>query len=50
MFVAPGNAPRLGYRELREARHGKHREEVHAKVEELKSKLHLDRKPATTSS
>ena len=36
--------------ELREARHKKHREDVDAKIEELKSKLHPDRKPATTGS
>jgi uncharacterized membrane protein len=35
---------------LREARREQHREEAHAKVEELKAKLHLDRKPATTGS
>ena len=35
---------------LREARHEKTRAQAHAKVEELKSKLHLDRKPATTGS
>jgi uncharacterized membrane protein len=37
-------------KKLREARHEKHREEVRAKIEELKAKLHLDRKPATTGS
>ena len=37
-------------KQLREARHKKHRDEVHAKIEELKAKLHLDRKPATTAS
>jgi uncharacterized membrane protein len=37
-------------KKLREARHRKHREEVRAKIEELKAKLHLDRKPATTGS
>jgi uncharacterized membrane protein len=35
---------------LREERHEKTRAQAHAKVEELKSKLHLDRKPATTGS
>jgi uncharacterized membrane protein len=34
---------------LREARHEKNRAEAHAKVEELKAKLHRDRKPATTA-
>jgi len=37
-------------KELRKERHEEHREEVDAKVAELKSKLHLDRKPATTGS
>jgi hypothetical protein len=35
---------------LREARHEKTRAQAHAQVEELKSKLHLERKPATTGS
>jgi uncharacterized membrane protein len=35
---------------LRDARYEKHREEAHAKVEELKDKLHHDRKPAATGS
>ena len=35
---------------LREARHEKTRAQVHAKVEELKSNLHRDRKPAATGS
>jgi uncharacterized membrane protein len=35
---------------LREARDEKARAQAHAKVEELKSKLHLDRKHATTGS
>jgi uncharacterized membrane protein len=35
---------------LRDARVDKHRDEAHAKVEELKAKLHHDRKPATTAS
>jgi uncharacterized membrane protein len=35
---------------LREARHEKTRAQAHAKVEELKSKLHIDRKHATTGS
>jgi uncharacterized membrane protein len=37
-------------KQLREARREQHREEIHAKVEELKAKLHHDRKPATTGS
>ena len=35
---------------LREERHEKTRAQAHAKVQELKSKLHLDRKHATTGS
>ena len=35
---------------LREQRYETDRAEAHAKVEELKAKLHHDRKPATTSS
>jgi uncharacterized membrane protein len=35
---------------LREERHEKTRAQAHAKVEELKSKLHLDREPARTGS
>ena len=35
---------------LREEREDKTRAQAHAKVEELKSKLHRDRKPATTGS
>jgi uncharacterized membrane protein len=35
---------------LREARHEKNREEAQAKVEELKAKLHREKKPATTTS
>lgn len=37
-------------KELRKERYEEHREQVDAKVAELKSKLHLDRKPATTGS
>jgi uncharacterized membrane protein len=47
---AQRKAKRKARHELREARHEKHREEVDAKIEELKSKLHPDRKPATTGS
>jgi uncharacterized membrane protein len=35
---------------LREARHEKNRADVHAKVEELKSKLHREHKPSATTS
>jgi hypothetical protein len=35
---------------LREERQERTRAQAHAKVEELKSKLHRDRKPATTGS
>jgi uncharacterized membrane protein len=35
---------------LRKARHEKNRAEVDAKVDELKSKLHRDKKPATTGA
>jgi uncharacterized membrane protein len=37
-------------KKLREERHKKRREDVDAKVDELKSKLHRDRKPTTTGS
>jgi uncharacterized membrane protein len=37
-------------KKLREERHKKQREEVDAKVAELKSKLHVDRKHATTGA
>jgi uncharacterized membrane protein len=37
-------------KQLREARHDKRRDEVDAKVAELKSKLHPDRKPAATGA
>jgi uncharacterized membrane protein len=37
-------------KELRKECYEEHREQVDAKVAELKSKLHLDRKPATTGS
>jgi len=35
---------------LRKARHEKNRAEVQAKIDELKSKLHHDKKPATTGA
>jgi uncharacterized membrane protein len=47
---AQREAKKEARKNLREARREKHREQVHAKVEELKAKLHLDRKPATTGS
>ena len=47
---AQREAKKAARKQLREARHKKHRDEVHAKIEELKAKLHLDRKPATTGS
>ena len=37
-------------KKLREARREKRHDEAHAKVEDMKSKLHHNRKPATTSS
>jgi uncharacterized membrane protein len=37
-------------KQLREERHKKHHDEIDAKIADLKSKLHLDRQPATTSS
>ena len=37
-------------KQLREARHAKHQADVDAKIAELKSKLHIDRKHATTAS
>jgi uncharacterized membrane protein len=47
---AQRKAKKEARKKLREARHEKHREQVRAKIEELKAKLHLDRKPATTGS
>jgi uncharacterized membrane protein len=47
---AQREAKREARKELLKARHEKNRDEVHAKVEELKSKLHPDRKAATPSS
>jgi uncharacterized membrane protein len=37
-------------KELRKARHEKNEAAVHAKIADLKAKLHLDKKPAPTSS
>lgn len=47
---AQREAKKTARQKLREARDEKRREEVHAKVEGLKAKLHPDRKPAATSS
>jgi hypothetical protein len=47
---AQREAKKEARKKLREARHDERRDDAHAKVEELKSKLHPDRKPATTSS
>jgi uncharacterized membrane protein len=47
---AQREAKKEARKKLREARLEKHREEAHAKVEDLKAKLHVDRKPATTGS
>jgi uncharacterized membrane protein len=47
---AQREAKKQARKKLRDARHEKRREEAHAKVEELKAKLHHDRKPATTGS
>jgi uncharacterized membrane protein len=47
---AQREAKKEARKKLREARHEERRDDAHAKVEELKSKLHPDRKPATTSS
>jgi uncharacterized membrane protein len=47
---AQRDAKKQANAKLREERHEKTRAQAHAKVQELKSKLHLDRKPATTGS
>ena len=47
---AQSEAKRQARKELRKARHDKNREAAHAKVQELKSKLHPDAKAATTAS
>jgi uncharacterized membrane protein len=47
---AQRDAKKQANAKLREARHEKTRAQAHAKVQELKSKLHVDRKPATTGS
>jgi uncharacterized membrane protein len=47
---AQREAKKQARKQLRDARFKKNRDEAHEKVEELKAKLHGDRKPATTSS
>jgi uncharacterized membrane protein len=47
---AQRQAKRQARKKLREARHEKRQEEAHAKVEELKAKLHLRGKAPATSS
>lgn len=47
---AQREAKKAARKKLREARREKRHDEAHAKVEELKSKLHHDRKPAATGS
>jgi uncharacterized membrane protein len=47
---AQREAKKQARKQLRDARFKKNRDEAHEKVEELKAKLHGDRKTATTSS
>jgi uncharacterized membrane protein len=47
---AQRKAKKEARKKLREARHEKHREDVRAKIEELKAQVHPDREPATTGS
>ena len=47
---AQRKAAREARKELRDARHQKTHDQVHAKVEELKSKLHGQKKAAPTSA
>ena len=47
---AQHEAAKKAREELRDARHAKHKEEIHAKVEELKSKVHKSKAPAGTAS
>jgi len=47
---AQREAKKEARKKLRDARQEKRREEAQAKVDELKAKLHHDRKPATTGS
>jgi uncharacterized membrane protein len=47
---AQREAKKQARKELRDARRKKNRDEAHAKVAELKAKLHHDNKPATTSA
>jgi uncharacterized membrane protein len=47
---AQREAKRKARKELRDARKEKDRAAIHAKVEDLKAKVHHDKKPATTAS
>jgi ketol-acid reductoisomerase len=47
---AQREAKKQARKQLRDARFKKNRDEAHEKVEELKAKLHGDRKPATMSA
>ncbi len=47
---AQREAKKQAREELHKARHKKHQDEIHAKVEELKAKLHRHEKAAATSS
>jgi uncharacterized membrane protein len=47
---AQREAKRKARKELRDARHAKQRDEAHAKVEELKAKVHPDRKAAAAGA
>ena len=49
-FRAQREAKRKARAELRKARHDKRHDEAHAKVQELKAKLHPDRKAAAHSA
>ena len=47
---AQRNAKREARKQLLQARHDKHKDEIHAKIEELKAKLHLHKKASATAS
>ena len=47
---AQREAKKQACKELHKARHKKHKDEIHAKVEELKAKLHRREKAAATGS
>ena len=47
---AQREAKKEARKQLRRARHEKHKEKIHTKVEELKAKLHRNKKAASTSS